>query len=164
MAATPSAAVPSLNVRDDGNDAAAPVGEGREWPELEDLLRKILAHLSRAQAPSTSQASASSGSNEPAEVLDVLVDGLRYTLTRHPSHLSHPGATLSPREQEIVRLVTRGYSNKLIATMLDISAWTVATHLRRVFAKLEVGSRAEMAARAVDGGLLAKTGSIPSRP
>jgi Bacterial regulatory proteins, luxR family len=33
------------------------------------------------------------------------------------------------------------------ARNLDVSLWTVSTHLRRVFTKLEVGSRAAMAAR-----------------
>jgi len=54
---------------------------------------------------------------------------------------------LSPREQEIVRLVAEGHPNKIIAAELDISAWTVGTHLRRIFAKLGVASRAAMVAR-----------------
>jgi DNA-binding NarL/FixJ family response regulator len=46
-----------------------------------------------------------------------------------------PQGALSPREQEIVRMVARGYPNKTIAGVLNIS-----THLRRVFAKLGVTS------------------------
>ena len=37
-----------------------------------------------------------------------------------------------------------GKSNKQIAKKLKISEWTVSTHLRRVFTKLKVDSRAEM--------------------
>lgn len=55
--------------------------------------------------------------------------------------------TLSPREQEIARLVARGATNRMIASVLEISAWTVSTHLRRIFAKLGVASRAEMVAK-----------------
>ena len=44
-------------------------------------------------------------------------------------------------------MVTEGYPNKTIAAALDISSWTVCTHLRRVFAKLGGGSRAAMVAR-----------------
>jgi DNA-binding CsgD family transcriptional regulator len=51
---------------------------------------------------------------------------------------------LSPREMQIARLVARGATNRAIATTLDISSWTVSTHLRRVFAKLGVSNRAEM--------------------
>ncbi|MEZ4618345.1 MAG: helix-turn-helix transcriptional regulator [Caldilineaceae bacterium] len=61
---------------------------------------------------------------------------------------------LSPREQEIVRLVAKGYPNKTIAGVLDISPWTVSTHLRRIFAKLGVNSRAEMVASALVTGLV----------
>jgi DNA-binding CsgD family transcriptional regulator len=58
---------------------------------------------------------------------------------------------LSPGEQEIVRMVAEGHRNKIIADVLNISSWTVCTHLRRIFAKLGVGSRAAMAARLFDG-------------
>lgn len=53
---------------------------------------------------------------------------------------------LSPRELQIARLVARGATNRTIASALEISAWTVSTHLRRIFAKLGVSSRAEMVA------------------
>lgn len=56
---------------------------------------------------------------------------------------------LSPREYEIVRQVAHDRSNKQIAAILGISVWTVSTHLRRVFAKLDVHTRAAMVARVV---------------
>lgn len=58
---------------------------------------------------------------------------------------------LSPREAEIARLVARGLSNKQIAAALGISVWTVSTHLRRAYAKLDVHSRAGMVARIAVG-------------
>ncbi len=54
---------------------------------------------------------------------------------------------LSPRELQIAHLVARGATNRMIATTLEISTWTVSTHIRRIFAKLGVNSRAEMVAR-----------------
>jgi DNA-binding CsgD family transcriptional regulator len=54
--------------------------------------------------------------------------------------------SLSPREVEIARMVAQGHPNKVIAEVLEISEWTVATHLRRIFAKLGVTSRAAMVA------------------
>ena len=59
---------------------------------------------------------------------------------------------LSPREQEIVRMVAQGQCNKIIADVLNISSWTVCTHLRRIFAKLGVNSRAAMVARLNETG------------
>jgi DNA-binding CsgD family transcriptional regulator len=53
---------------------------------------------------------------------------------------------LSPRELEITRRVAQGESNQAIAGALHVSTWTVATHLRRILAKLGVTSRAAMAA------------------
>jgi DNA-binding CsgD family transcriptional regulator len=60
-----------------------------------------------------------------------------------------PGArhSLSPRESQIARLIADGATNRLIASVLDISLWTVSTHIRRIFAKLGVNSRAEMVAQ-----------------
>lgn len=79
-------------------------------------------------------------------VLDIEVDSSRYLFIRLPKP-TQQAVQLSPREQEIVRLVALGHSNKIIADVLSISSWTVCTHLRRVFSKLGVGSRAAMVAR-----------------
>jgi hypothetical protein len=47
-------------------------------------------------------------------------------------------------------MVAKGYPNKTIAGVLNISCWTVDTHLRRTFAKLSVASRAAMVARIME--------------
>jgi DNA-binding CsgD family transcriptional regulator/tetratricopeptide (TPR) repeat protein len=52
---------------------------------------------------------------------------------------------LSPRELEIARLVSKGWTNQQIARQLHLSSKTVETHLSRIFAKLEVSSRAAVA-------------------
>jgi DNA-binding CsgD family transcriptional regulator len=54
---------------------------------------------------------------------------------------------LSPREHEIARMIAQGHPNKTIAHILNISVWTVNTYLRRIFAKLDVTSRAAMIAQ-----------------
>lgn len=53
---------------------------------------------------------------------------------------------LSPREEEILHLVARGYHNKEIATQLDISTETVRVHLRNIYEKLHVNSRSQAVA------------------
>lgn len=49
----------------------------------------------------------------------------------------------TPRELEVLSLMVKGYSNNEIATTLYLSNNTVKTHVRRIFRKLGVESRAE---------------------
>lgn len=56
--------------------------------------------------------------------------------------------SLTTSEQQVVRHVAGGLSNKEIATLLFISPRTVETHLRHVYAKLGVRSRVELATTA----------------
>jgi DNA-binding CsgD family transcriptional regulator len=79
-------------------------------------------------------------------LMDQDIGGRRYLLVRLPPTARNPPG-LSPRELEIVRLIAEGHPNKVIAAVLDISAWTVNTHIRRIFGKLSVTSRAAMVAR-----------------
>ena len=54
---------------------------------------------------------------------------------------------LTAREREIAVLVAQGHPNKVISYRLEISEWTVAAYLRRIYAKLNVESRAAMVYR-----------------
>ncbi|MEL7124010.1 MAG: response regulator transcription factor [Bacteroidota bacterium] len=56
-------------------------------------------------------------------------------------------ANLSPREREIIDLLTQGLSFKMIADELNISINTVRTHTKKIYKKLEVNSRAELFAK-----------------
>jgi len=113
-------------------EAAPGVGEIR--PRVLDALRGLLLQAEE----------------ETLEICAVEGGGLSIVLERDDVRcllifdLLGTSPTLSPREMQIARLVARGATNRAIATTLDISSWTVSTHLRRVFAKLGVSNRAEM--------------------
>jgi DNA-binding NarL/FixJ family response regulator len=62
----------------------------------------------------------------------------------------NPIEMLTQRELQIVILVAKGKVNKQIAEKLHISEWTVSTHLRHIFAKLGVESRAAMIFRCIN--------------
>ena len=83
-------------------------------------------------------------------MFDVSLREFRCVIKKAPPAEDCANSALSPREREIVRMVALGYANKTIAAVLDISVWTVGTYLRRVFAKLGVGSRAAMVAKLMD--------------
>ena len=68
------------------------------------------------------------------------------------------GVSLSEREREVLRLVVDGASNDEIGARLGISSRTVESHLRRLFERLAVASRTELAARALREGWLEEVG------
>jgi len=64
------------------------------------------------------------------------------------------GIPLSPREEEVLRLVAEGLTNKEIARQLKLSENTVKTHVTSLFNRLGVDSRARAVAVAANEGLL----------
>ncbi len=127
--------MPAISGRSGGE--LSPGSEGR----LETLVRE-LARLAAEAAP---------GANaHDGVLLDLEVNGIRCLLMRSPPAQEQAVAWLSPREREIARMIARGYANKMIAAVLDISTHTVNTYVRRLFAKLAVSSRAAMVARLHD--------------
>jgi LuxR family maltose regulon positive regulatory protein len=62
--------------------------------------------------------------------------------------LIHSYEILSDRENEVLHLVARGYSNREIAAALFVTLGTVKKHLNNIFGKLQVKNRTEAVARA----------------
>lgn len=64
------------------------------------------------------------------------------------------GFNVSDREIEVIRLVAQGFSSKMIADVLNISAETVRTHRNNVLKKTGFGTTAEIIAKFVKEGLI----------
>ena len=126
------------------------------------LVREVTSRIDIAQAQKAIGDAA-------GVILDLEINGVRCVLARSQPVPVGPRIVLSPREKEIARMVAKGHPNKVIAAVLEMSPWTVCTHLRRLFAKLGVSSRAAMVARLAEEGLLADSParadrSSPSHP
>jgi DNA-binding NarL/FixJ family response regulator len=82
------------------------------------------------------------GSPMTSNIARKVVQSFRQTPTGVPGD-----SELSPREQEVLDLLSRGYLYKEIADLLNIAGPTVNTYVRRVYEKLHVRSRAQAVAK-----------------
>jgi len=89
-------------------------------------------------------------------LLDVLGGGAPMTSQiarrviesfRQKAAIRDESMRLTIREEQILLLLSQGYSNKVIADKLELSVDTVCSHLKRVFNKLHVSSRTEAVVR-----------------
>jgi len=80
----------------------------------------------------------------------LLAEALR---NNKPSQSTPDYHSLTPREQQILKLIAAGLSNKMIARRLDISEGTVKVHVKHLLKKLSLRSRVEVAVWAVQQGL-----------
>ena len=79
-----------------------------------------------------------------------------HTPPRHHEPLED---VLTPRETEVLRLLTTGQTNEQLAKHLTVSALTVKTHVQRIIRKLEVSDRTQAAIRAAELGLVTSESS-----
>src|SRR5580704_203317 len=61
---------------------------------------------------------------------------------------------LTARERDVLAMISQGLSNKRVARAFEISPETVKSHVKHIFLKLEVSTRAEAVSRAVSLELL----------
>jgi DNA-binding CsgD family transcriptional regulator len=119
---------------------------GVAWAEQGNLPDAV-ARLQQAYALYEQLGAAASAGRVRARLRDA---GIR---TRHWTQASRPAfgwGSLTDTEQNIVDLVAQGLSNRQVASHMFLSMHTVACHLRRIFSKLEVSSRVQLALLAVE--------------
>ena len=143
----PEVKVVMLTVSDDEEDLAKALKSGADGyllktsdsEQLSDTLSRVMAGESVISP----------------QMMSKLVASLRHQ-DAPPGDQNDPARLaerLSPREREIVQLIAKGLSNKLIARELDIAETTVKIHVQHIFKKLELSSRLQVALFASSAGL-----------
>lgn len=146
--AAPRAKIVLLTVSEDENDLQLALRSGANGYLLKTIEGDVLAaaiHRIIAGEPVISP-----------ELMGKLVAALQggAGTASAPAPLpvaSDAGPALSPREQEVLRQIARGASNKEIARTLDIAETTVKIHVQHILRKLGASNRAEAAARYTRG-------------
>ena len=107
--------------------------------EIEELF-EMLRGIFRGEAP-ISRATA-------AKILD------EFAKQAQRSQAEIDAEHLSPREQEVLQLLTEGLTNKEIANKLGIAENTVKNHLKNILGKLHLANRVQAATLALQKGLI----------
>lgn len=128
-----------LTVSDHEEDVVAALRAGADGYLLKDMEPEdTLDYLRQAAA----------GKMAISERLtELLAHALRQESSQ-PSNLSQAG--LTAREDQILKLIAKGLSNKMIARNLDITEGTVKVHVKHLLKKLNLRSRVEVAVWAVN--------------
>jgi len=141
-ASQPEVAIVMLTVSEDEDDLFAAIKAGAQGYLLKNLeapqLRSMLEAVRRGE-PAITPATA-------ARIIEELGRGDRA--------VSGGQDRLTERELDVLRLVTEGLRNKEIAERLKISGNTVKFHLGNILGKLHATSRTELAARALQEGIV----------
>jgi len=80
-------------------------------------------------------------------------EGEAIANSRGEGQAGRPKKVLTPREKEVLRILTTGCTNKEIAQALFISEKTVKSHLNNIFRKLDVARRLQAILYAINRGL-----------
>ena len=156
----PASRVLMLTVSEDGQDLAAALRNGAQGYLLKtiegDLLAEAIRRAARGEPVVSPElmgklvaAFQSQGAPEPQPAAAASALPLAAQ-TPPPPDASAAVAQLSPREEDVLREIARGASNKEIARTLDIAETTVKIHVQHILRKLGLSSRVQAAVYASD--------------
>jgi len=129
-----------LTVSDSEDDVVGALRAGADGYLLKDMEpEEILAQLEEAR-------------QGRVVISDRLTELLARALREETRPRSVAESGLTERESEILKLLARGYSNKVIARELDIAEGTIKVHVKHILKKLKLRSRVEAAVWAVEQG------------
>jgi two-component system nitrate/nitrite response regulator NarL len=145
--AAPAARIVMLTVSEDAEDLMACLRAGASGYLLKNIDGEFLVDAIRRAARGESAMSAQMTSKLVRE-LHVMAPTASGSVRKAP---------LSPREQEILRLVATGSSNKEVARALGVAESTVKIHVQHILRKLGLSSRVQAAVYAAEHGLVPKS-------
>jgi DNA-binding NarL/FixJ family response regulator len=145
----------------------------RDWPSIKVLALSM--HEDKPYLRSLLEGGASgyvlkrSAAGELIRAIRAVADGATYldpalsetlvgSLVRKPVRGEVEGASLSNREEEVLRLIAQGYANKEIAARLKLSVKTIETHKARSTEKLGLDGRTDIIRYAMAHGWLQNMG------
>lgn len=123
------------------------------WPESVTVERAAAAVRARL-GDGTDLAARRAGARLPRAAVVAEIGRLLERATTMPVTQPAVSLPITPREQQILRLIVEGMSNQQIAAALFLSPRTVSTHLTNIFTKLDVDSRTAAATYAIRHGLV----------
>ena len=150
---SPPSRVLMLTVSEDEQDLATALRHGAQGYLLKtvegDVLAASVRRCTRGESVVSPEmtsklVSAFQARLEPA-------GGLAPAVAEAPAP-AHPLDSLSPREQQILRCIARGASNKEIARELGIAETTVKIHVQHILRKLNLSSRVQAAVLLAEAG------------
>jgi len=143
VAANPDIAVLMVSSYTDDRLVEECIRAGAKGYLIKDIQRLSLKESIRA-------VSQGGGAVSPAIAAKVL-DRLR---TQEDLAPAEPASPLSDTQLDILRLVAAGYSNREIASRIELSENTIKSHIQEIFRKLDVGNRVQAALKASKNGWL----------
>jgi DNA-binding NarL/FixJ family response regulator len=84
----------------------------------------------------------------------VVFDSSVWNALTEEEEASSRSVQLSPREREVLLLLSRGLGNREIGEELGVSIETVKTHIERLYKRLGVTSRTDAVAKALRAGII----------
>ena len=145
--ASPGSRVLMLTVSEDGADLATALRHGAQGYLLKTIDGELLAEAVRRAARGEPVVSPEMMGKLVAAFQNQGMPGSPPVAAAPPETDASP---LSPREEEVLREVARGASNKEIARTLDIAETTVKIHVQHILRKLGLSSRVQAAVYASD--------------
>jgi ATP/maltotriose-dependent transcriptional regulator MalT len=140
-----------VRLRDRNGRVAAHFARGNVCLALGDWLQDRLAEGGR---PSRIEIVPSTDEDTQGEESQLSRRDARSGYGRSAQSSCRVGETITARERDVVGMISQGLCNKRIARALEISPETVKSHIKRIFLKLTVSTRAEAVSRAGSLGLL----------